>query len=207
MLQVIINWLTIEQIMKISPEEIPDNSSDKITNKPLIEKFRLLQTRVAYGEGPFFQVFLAAETNTAKETVEKLCKTIAVPEKNVIEIDFPPDSMDINEILLRLSDTIGNMTGDTAIILVQGIEQRGKLVQNLHTGSDNAGMALDRVAHDYSQEIFDSHSGKRLNEVYKPLGKKIIIVTHIGHREGREIYEAMVKSALQTRFKTDIWEV
>ncbi len=195
--------MTIEK----SAEDPPSDRIDKITGNPLAGKLTLLKVRIQHGEGPFFQIFLAAEADNINETTEQICRGIDIPQENVIQIDFPTDSMDINSILLSLLELIRQLHGDRAAIVVKGIEKRGKFVQNQNLGKPEAKIAIDRVMHDYSQEIFDSASGQRLQAAYRDSGKKVIIITQICRDEGDEIYEAMLRSALQTRFKTDVLEI
>lgn len=179
---------------------------DKITGQSIEQRANLLKVRVDHGPGPFFQIFVATKDD-AQEAVHQIWKILGVPETNIIELSFPPDAMDVNDLLADLKERIQHMTGDKAGILVSGIEKRGSVVAGLNAGKEGASLVSDRVVHDYSQEIFDSNSGKKLRAEYQETGKKIVILTCIGNTEGEEIYEAMLRSALQTRFSNGVLEV
>src|SRR3989338_7839965 len=158
----------------------------------------------------FFQVYVASKNQKKlDEFLEYVCTELQVDASDIQTITADSHKQDITLELDNAREAIQKISGDTVIILVKNFENVVK--ERLRIAE---GYAMDRIhgmsrlGHDFNQNIAEN---RELTDDFRKIRKKIIIITpisnRISNRQGDDLYEESVKTALQSQFRDDFIEI
>jgi len=162
--------------------------------------------------GQPFSMFWAAGSREKMEVVlAYLARLFGVDEQNIIQIEIEPQKIDLVDKFKseEMQDKIRKMEGRRVLVIARGFEKR---MQHLIDAQDENLVA--RAGHDWDQDMTEESAaaltmGKRketVQDLYRKIGKEIIIMTTIDKSSGDDAYENAAGSASSSDFKSGIIE-
>ncbi len=182
------------------------NLEEKVSGEKISERVELVKAHVDLNSGGidslpdepiFIMGYCASNDRNFEKFTEYLREYIGIDKKSVREVELSLNTYDLTGYFLEHKDELKNLLGDIIMIKARGFE-RQKGLQPGYGG---------RRAHDYDQDVVEGFHHRKVREGIKGLNKKIVVVSHIGYSQGKELYEAGVKSALQSQFKEFFFEI
>lgn len=164
------------------------------------EDLQRWQMQLDWSDRRFHCFYLACQDIKYDALAHYIREKLDIKKNYVKRVDIDPKRIDIVYQLLKLQKSIRNMRCKRVLILAYGFEGMIKRIMD----SNDSDYILSRAGHDYDQNIAES---LMLEEAYKGIEKKIIILTHIGYSLGSKIYDAAFRSALGSQFRDGIIEI
>ena len=140
----------------------------------------------------FIMGYCAAKTSTFERVARYIQEQVG-SQSQPIELTLEPMHGNLIFDFLHHKGEMQSSAGDVVFVKVSGFEKLSAL-------NPESGIA-DRIAHDYDQDVCEGKKGR-----FDDIHKKIIVITHINPSGGEEAYEAAVRSACGSQFRSFLYE-
>ncbi len=163
---------------------------EKMKGITLSDSVDLLMRIVSLEQAPaFIMGFCASSDERFSQVMDYIAGRLQIKNDDVMRLDLKSlpyiTSQNHIDYLKNNISRFNALPGDAALVAIDGFECMPSFN---HRTIDNL-----REAHDFTQDVVQYRKSR-----FSGLNKKVVVVTHLGHSLGDEIYSFALKSINQT---------